>query len=105
MHATKKLDWLELALLAGTLAATRGSLAAGERLTLRRYLRRRLPAACAREIAARLRAREFHLWVDGRPVAATDRDVRVERDSRVVVYVRTGQGVPIVDPDPEATLN
>lgn len=101
----QKLDWLCLMLLAGNLVATQESLRAGERVTLRWYLRRRLPAAHAREIATRLRAREFYLWIDGRSVVASDPDVLVERDSRVLVYVRTGNGLRIVEPDPEAALN
>jgi hypothetical protein len=99
----KELDWLSLMLLAGNLADTPRPLAPGERITLRRYLRRCLPSLQGREIAARLRARELHLWIDGRP--ATDSRVLVERASRVLVYVRQGNGVRIVEPDPEAWLN
>jgi hypothetical protein len=101
----QRLDWLCLTLLAGNLAATREALEPGERVTLRRYLQRRLPATYAREIAARLRAREFYLWIDGRPVVYADLDVVVERDSRVLLFVRTANAVRIIEPDPEAALN
>jgi hypothetical protein len=99
----KKLDWLSLTLLAGNLAATPRRLAPGERVTLRRYLQRCLPSPHCREIAARLRARELYLWIDGRPAA--DANILVERDSRMLIYVRQRDGVRIVDPDPEAWLN
>jgi hypothetical protein len=99
----KKLDWFYLTLLAGNLADARKRLAPGERITLRRFLQRCLPRPYWREIAARLRARELHLWVDGR--SAADVNVLIERTSRVLVYVRQGDGVRIVDPDPAAVLN
>lgn len=98
-----KLDWLSLTVLAGNLADAPKRLALGERITLRRYLRRCLPSPYWREIAARLRAGELYLWIDGQP--AVDVNVLVERDSRVLVYVRQDDGVRIVDPDPETTLN
>jgi hypothetical protein len=99
----KKLDWLSLMLLAGNLADTRKRLAPGERVTLGRYLRRCLPPLYGREIARQLRTGELYLWIDGRPAVGTD--VLVQRDSRVLVYVRQGDTVRIVDPDPEAALN
>jgi hypothetical protein len=99
----RKLDWLSLTLLAGNLADTPKRLAPGERITLRRYLQRCLPPLYSREIAARLRARELHLWIDDRPAA--DGNVLVERASRVLVYVRQGDGVRLVEPDPAAGLN
>jgi hypothetical protein len=34
-----------------------------------------------------------------------DTNVLVERDSRVLLYIRHGVGVRIVEPDPEASLN
>jgi hypothetical protein len=98
----KKLDWLSLTLLAANLADTAKRLAPGERITLRRYLQRCLPPPYSREIAARLRARELHFWVDGWPAHV---NVLVERASRVLVYVRQGDAVRIVDPDPAAGLN
>jgi hypothetical protein len=97
------LDWLSLTLLAGNLADTRKRLAPGERITLRRYLQRCLPPPYSREIAARLRARELYLWIDGRPAAGLD--VLMQRDSSVLIYVRLSEGVRIVEPDPEAMLN
>jgi hypothetical protein len=99
----RELDSLALVLLAGNLADTPRRLARGERITLRRYLQRCLPSPYGQEIAARLRARELHLWVDGRP--ATDTSVLVERTSRVLLYVRQGNGVWIIEADPEAGLN
>jgi hypothetical protein len=99
----RELDWLSLVFLAGNLADTTRRVAPGERITLRRYLQRCLPSPYGREIAGRLRARELHLWIDGRPAA--DTSVLVERASRVLVYVRQGDGVRIVESDPEAGLN
>jgi hypothetical protein len=77
-------------LVAGNLADTQKRLAPGERITLRRFLQRCLPSPYWREIAARFRARQLYLWIDGRPAA--DVNVLVERDSRVLVYVRQGGG-------------
>lgn len=77
----KRLDWLSLMLLAANVADTSTRLAPGERITLRRYLRRCLPPPYDREIAARLRARELYLWVDGQP--AVDTNVLVEHESQV----------------------
>jgi hypothetical protein len=99
----ERLDLVSLACLAANLADTPRRLAPGERITLRRYLRRCLPPPYAREIRARLRAKELYLGVDGRPVTHTG--ILLERESRVLVYVRQGGGVLIVEPDPEAGLN
>jgi hypothetical protein len=99
----ERLDWISLVCLAANLAETPRRLAPGERITLGRCLRRCLPFPFAREIRARLRAQELYLSVDGRPVTHTG--ILLGRESRVVVYVRQGGGVLIVEPDPEAGLN
>ena len=99
----KRLDWLSLRLLAANVADTSTRLAPGERVTLRHYLRRCLPSPYDREVAARLRARELSLWVDGQP--AVDANVLVERQSQVLMYVQQGDGVRIIEADPEAGLN
>jgi hypothetical protein len=100
------LDTLCLMIMAGNLAKTRTTIDPGERLTIRRYLRRRIvPLRYARETAAELRAGEFLLWIDGRIVVDPDTPVLIERDSRVLVCALRGERLWFIEPDFVAALN
>jgi hypothetical protein len=86
------------------LARTAVTVLPGERLSVRQYLRRRLPRVHAREVANTLRAGQLHLWVDGRLVRDLKRKV-IEPDSQVLLYVRASDAVQLVALPAEVWLN
>ncbi len=98
------LDGLVLVLLADNLASVREAIGPDELVPLLGYLRRRL-GDHAPEVAARLQAREFILWIDGRPVVFPGDDVLISEYSQVVLYREVGHLVEVIPTTLQAWLN